>query len=228
MTVESRKVITNCKTCGKEFVTTKGILAQGRGKNCSVECQVNARRCDRIVVHCQKCNKEFKVRQYQLERGQGKYCSRICRTKNEQGSLEKVTVNCLVCNNEFETDKYTISKGLGKYCSLKCVGISQRSKGYDPEARTSERYENWTKEVYKQGNHICYLCGIKDKMNAHHIFPWKDYPELRFVIENGLCLCERCHIDLHVKPLPFKNNAIVFPHYLGYIIDRIQEGIECQ
>ena len=38
---------------------------------------------------------------------------------------------------------------------------------------------------------ICRKVGVY--LTAHHIKSWKNYPELRFDINNGITLCEDCH-----------------------------------
>ena len=35
------------------------------------------------------------------------------------------------------------------------------------------------------------------EIQAHHIKLWKDYPDLRFEVDNGVTLCKRCHIEIH-------------------------------
>jgi len=64
--------------------------------------------------------------------------------------------------------------------------------------RTTFKYEKWRDKIYKNGNYTCQMCGKQHcKLNAHHIKPAKQYPELRYVVENGMCLCIKCHTTIH-------------------------------
>ena len=52
----------------------------------------------------------------------------------------------------------------------------------------------WRNAVYKRDDYTCQDCQIKGKrLNAHHIKGFKDYPELRFDLDNGITLCVDCH-----------------------------------
>lgn len=81
------------------------------------------------------------------------------------------------------------------------ISIEDRSKNrwYDPITRL------WVKQVYENCNYSCLKCGIRKNPNAHHIYNWGDYPDLRYNIFNGIVLCESskkqnhqgCHEKFH-------------------------------
>lgn len=74
--------------------------------------------------------------------------------------------------------------------------------GITPEhkrIRKSPEMSVWRNNVFERDCYSCQYCGY-DKghiIRAHHIFPFAEYPDLRFVVENGVTLCERCHILAH-------------------------------
>lgn len=66
-----------------------------------------------------------------------------------------------------------------------------------PFKRSDARVKNWTKEIISRG--CCELCGSKEDLEAHHIVRWADYPKGRADINNGECLCHRCHTMRHFE-----------------------------
>ena len=64
--------------------------------------------------------------------------------------------------------------------------------------RFTKQYEDWRKTVYERDLHTCQQCQKQNcKLNAHHIKDGINYPELRYIVENGITLCEKCHKKEH-------------------------------
>jgi 5-methylcytosine-specific restriction endonuclease McrA len=58
-------------------------------------------------------------------------------------------------------------------------------------------YVNWRRAVFERDDYTCQRCYVRGgQLNAHHVKPWCDFPELRYAVSNGMTLCEVCH-DTH-------------------------------
>lgn len=60
-------------------------------------------------------------------------------------------------------------------------------------SRRSFRALEWRKSVLKKYDFKCQFCGIKEKLEVHHIIPFQDSIALRFDVDNGTVYCKRCH-----------------------------------
>jgi 5-methylcytosine-specific restriction endonuclease McrA len=71
--------------------------------------------------------------------------------------------------------------------------------GITPEndaIRKSIEYKNWRSMVYERDNYSCqdlHCRQRKVRLNAHHIFSFSEWEELRLDIDNGITLCKDCH-----------------------------------
>lgn len=65
--------------------------------------------------------------------------------------------------------------------------------------RKSLEYRIWREKVFERDNYTCQDCGYEKGriLNAHHIKPFANYPNLRFKVDNGKTQCKPCHIDIH-------------------------------
>ena len=61
----------------------------------------------------------------------------------------------------------------------------------------SPKHRRWRAAVLRKAKGLCVECARYGKRveatHAHHIKPRKEYPELRYVIDNGMALCTACH-----------------------------------
>lgn len=64
-----------------------------------------------------------------------------------------------------------------------------------PYDRNDSRVAKWRKQILKRGS--CEVCGAKKRLEAHHIIKWADYPAGRIDLNNGQCLCHKCHTWEH-------------------------------
>lgn len=126
---------------------------------------------------------------------------------------------CKYCKCSFKTFPSRINK---KFCSLTCkyksqIGIKlpleqvrksaeghKGAKSYwwkggitpiNTLIRNGLDYKLWRESIFKRDKFTCQECGDNRGRNlqAHHIKPFSDYPELRFAISNGITLCIECH-----------------------------------
>ena len=84
---------------------------------------------------------------------------------------------------------------------------TDRQKSYDT------KYKYWMLEVKRRDG---WKCKINNKdchgsLEAHHILPWRDYPELRYEINNGITLCHAHH------PLKRAEEKLLIPKFRGLI-----------
>jgi hypothetical protein len=80
--------------------------------------------------------------------------------------------------------------------------IKDRSKVLPFECRTLlEEYRQWRATVFRRDKYTCQIKNedCKGKLEAHHILPWRDYPELRYEINNGITLCIKHHPRKHAE-----------------------------
>lgn len=114
---------------------------------------------------------------------------------------------------------------IGSRCP-KC-GLESRSKEnhyrYNPELTDEEResrdmfngeIKKWRVKIFERDNYTCNKCGnFGKRLNAHHLFSWDVHKEKRFNLENGITLCDACHLSFH-KHFGYGNNTL--EQYIEY------------
>jgi len=77
-------------------------------------------------------------------------------------------------------------------------------------------YKAWRLRVYKRDGFRCKMCGGNNKLQAHHIKRWADYPTLRYVVSNGITLCELCHTLVKDKEEAYEAQFILMVKQIPY------------
>ncbi|EGT4585066.1 hypothetical protein DAF82_01000 [Clostridioides difficile] len=222
---EQRKKYENtCVVCGNPFKT-----AYKKSKYCSVKCKPQCTK-DRVIVSCSNCGKEKSITKSRLEMYKNFYCSDECKNKHYKilySGDKNYRYNqkkriCIVCNKLFKKNEYEIFKYGGKYCSLECRNEDYKSTfsgennpNFNPNKTDEEReqnrnvegYNEWVRTVFRRDNYTCRCCGDDQggNLNAHHIYNYSEYKDLRTDIKNGITFCETCHLNFH-KTYRYRNN----------------------
>lgn len=71
--------------------------------------------------------------------------------------------------------------------------------------RKEPEYRDWRKAVFIRDHFTCQICGAHNykgrnktvRLISHHLNCFKDFPEERMDIDNGITLCEPCHNHFH-------------------------------
>ena len=65
--------------------------------------------------------------------------------------------------------------------------------------RSSANLKRWRYDVFRRDEFACAHCGddTGGNLNAHHIRPFAEFPDLRFDVRNGITLCVGCHALAH-------------------------------
>lgn len=95
----------------------------------------------------------------------------------------------------------------------KVIGRNNRDFG-DPE------YKQWRKNVCDRDHWKCRInnSDCKGRLEVHHILGWKNYPELRYEINNGITLCHAHHPkkrEEEAKLSPYFKSLVAEMNYLG-------------
>ena len=171
------------------------------------------------------------------------YCSIECRNKgyslfnsgtNHPNYSETTYTNipCTYCGKPTKVMASQINRRKKHFCSKECQNKwqSENVRGenhpnYKQDISIFDRiikrnyteYWDWRKNVYLRDNFTCQCCGDNKGHNlvAHHILNYSEYKELRTDINNGITLCEDCHIAFHRKYGVKHNNKIQLDTFIN-------------
>ena len=126
-----------------------------------------------------------------------------------------------------QTKEYRQKQSLSKQGSKNGMfgKIRELSPQWNPNLSDDERIKGrktfddvqWRNDVFKRDNYTCKKCGDNKghNLNAHHIINHCKDKSLRYDVNNGITLCDKCHIAFH-KQYGYKdNNEIQLKEFLN-------------
>lgn len=197
--------------CGAEYTTTARLLKSGQTQSCG-------------------CYQKDRVKEIRSQNLIGRQFGRLTVTKKLGKLQEKNNPNIYwecscSCGNKTVVSTGGLNFGHSQSCGCatrdaakQMCGpkhpnwnplISNEEREYNKKYRRSNQYEFqvWSKAIKERDNYTCQICNIRGgKLASHHLKSWIQYPELRYDLENGICLCVHCHTLFH-KKYKYKNNT---------------------
>jgi hypothetical protein len=170
------------------------------------------------AVVCTSCAKQRQGR----NRGQGEERIRLYFADKDadfvrveqygrrDGQSKSLTVRFkCACGQEHVRRQDELLKTLNPMCSI-CV----RTRGTFAHGSANPRYDSsipeheranrrlgpveaWARAVFELYSHRCVISGRTVDLAAHHIHNWRDYPDRRFDVINGVPLHRPLHIRFH-------------------------------
>lgn len=161
-----------------------------------------------ITKQCKYCGIIFKHKPCWGDRK--KYCSKKCfnatisdRMKRDGSPNWKGGKNkCIDC-------QVLLSTRTSKRCQ-KCFHKIAKGENHgswrggitseNQKIRGSTEIKLWRKSVFERDNWTCQKYKILGgELVAHHIKNFKDFPELRTAIDNGITLSKKAHLEFHKR-----------------------------
>lgn len=133
-------------------------------------------------------------------------------TRRDPENPDYLQVRCTYCKKWFNPKKHDVVNRIrcinghngnseqrlyceDPNCKISCSIYNQKIYLKSYKSKSNRPYVDpyWTKEVLKQANYQCEICGSEDNLTAHHIESATLNPILANDIDNGICLCKSCH-----------------------------------
>ena len=151
-----------------------------------------------MIKNCNFCSKDFTTGNKNQ-----KCCSRRCAHDYRHFNQTKA-FNCETCGKEYRRSLSELKKsdGVSRFCSIKCVNYKgENNPNYNNSSTIPDKHRlrMWGLEVKKRDDYTCQDCGENNKhlLHSHHLKERRDFPELRFNLDNGITLCIGCHAERH-------------------------------
>ena len=184
-----------CQSCGRTFTTRPFYLS--RNSHCL--CRPCVHRED---ISGKKFGSLLAVRFSHASKGKT-YWLFSCECGKDvirhTGNIRKSIHPSCGCN-KFKSLLEALFKRKGDKHPMWRKDLTPEEREIRKEHRNGDtEFTEWSYEIKKIGNFTCKACGDRTsgKLVSHHLYNWSAYPDYRYELWNGVCLCSDCHISFH-------------------------------
>lgn len=177
-------------------------------------------------IACDECKKRFNNHEQFISYIDKKYNGEYEVIGKYINSQTKIDVRHNKCGNIFSIKPEHLANGHGCNNPLCCKKRGKEHYRYNDNITDEDRfntrdlsheYREWRLSVYRKFNFACDICGCSstndNKIVAHHLNSWDEHEDERYDVDNGVVLCQKCHIDFHKKYGYGKNNLSQYIQY---------------
>ena len=244
------KIKLGCDYCGREYETTWSIYYHTKDnvkKDCCSDPKCTGAKAEEAMMakHGVKSCRHIegideKIKQTCLEKygAENPFASEEIKEKIYQINMEKYGVKIPTQNPEIQKkcrdtclEKYGHTSYAALYSKTHIGKLSPTWKSdtkYQRDERHNYEYIEWRRNVFIRDKYTCQNCGAHNqkgnnktvRLVAHHIKNWKDNPEDRYDEDNGVTLCEPCHIQFHSMYGKKNNTKEQFDDFLNLTKDK--------
>lgn len=165
------RVTRTCEQCGVEFLAKPCLVADGKGKYCSLPCAGLARR-KRVDINCHICGVKFSVKESAAtrDRGEPKYCSKDCANaanSEDRRPLEERFWSKVDKKSEEECWLWTGGKTTAGYGVIGSEGRKRK------QIMATRAIWEMLRGPIPPGYHVCHNCPTGDNpscVNPNHLF----------------------------------------------------------
>lgn len=195
-----------CLKCEKEFKLTKTYKNDGLCGRCRSSkkfLEESKLGTYKKTKSCPECGNPILI------------TSNFCYSCVQKGTRNRIYKNGNACKDRKCSCGNYISSGSKKGMCQECYNKTLKGETnpnyknghYLGGFRNSSKYKKWRLSVFRRDGFTCKKCG-EDRsgfLQAHHIYPQRDFHELVYNINNGITLCIECHKKVSLDEYKYVN-----------------------
>lgn len=205
--INSKTPLKYIAKCGHEWKVTLDVFLRGLNTVCT-PCAKHNSGIKRMMPYKDVCELF------------SKYGCEIISGESEYKGIKSTVIYLCKCGNVSQTQPDHFLHGHTKCykCSKKRGEENPNYKKDKPQymrikKRVYKEYVDWRLGVFIRDDKKCVCCGSKISINAHHLYNYSDYPELRHNTDNGVTMCKECHDLFHKIYTRFNNTPEQFEEF---------------